>query len=1002
MAQNDIIDIDAILDEYEAGLLGQAASSQAQQQAAADLDLQKLGQFGYQEPSAPGFNQSPFSSVAPFMEDRRSKQQAIEAGIKADDPYFIEKYLPTADPQIRAEYTGVDFTGGAAGDIIRQISFLPSDVGSDPNYIQKVVQKNYATDHGISPTYDYNVRVEPNTNELIFNDPLNENQPTVINPPGIDKGDLLAFAEPLVAEIGAGIAGGVTAGVVTAGNPLAVGAGAMTAETLATYVWRLQNLDWLDSQGYLPEDYDINMRAMKDAGMTALFSIGGVGLFKLAKMAFGVANPGKSFLLDEDEFIESYNTVAKEVGEDVSAMTAPQVMLRASEEGVPITSPVEGVEAGLRQEAGRASEYGQPLREKYLAQEQASREAVEDPFTSQNITQDLVEEETGAYARSVRGEQIRAIAEESLETSPDIVNAEKAITDLNLQSDQIFNDLIEGAMDPATAGSNIRSTFQQAKDAATERVDAAYDEAATSAGFKGNIKPYDYSKLVKPVKKISNIVREQAFGDPREAKRLEGVLKSITSGNKKRHATFVKDLSELRTIIREQSAKGGNVDDLVELRDTMLAIRKDALKNSKGGEAALAKFEKAEVDFRQLNEDYKNKVVRNMLKIQQVSADKYQQGDKQAYEGLVNFFRSNITERADGTLDSPEYINKILLDPENTNGLLGLKAGLKHEFMNKVLTDQGGVLKPRSPNAFSEFMKRNGTLIKKFFTEEELAQFDSAEAFARTFKENEVALTKLIDKTRNSKNLSVVADNIRKPELIFNDTWKPKEITATRELFDAVTTFGNRELIDSYKSYIYKDFMEKTQNKGSLGQNVFDARKMEKYLEDHGDAMEVWFGRDFTSKLGNITKRLKSFDDLNFKNLNPEDHFVLNSINSLARAYVGLFTTPGRILTAVKGIYGGAASNRQMKLLSDPDKLYEAIMSNKWQKNPVVRGAVRELGRLYYREEVDQPILKSETTPMESIMFGPDEQKAQFRPTLNRGGHVVRNLGVPLKYGFGE
>ncbi len=42
MAQNDIIDIDALLDDYEAGLLSQAASSQAQQQALADLDLQKL------------------------------------------------------------------------------------------------------------------------------------------------------------------------------------------------------------------------------------------------------------------------------------------------------------------------------------------------------------------------------------------------------------------------------------------------------------------------------------------------------------------------------------------------------------------------------------------------------------------------------------------------------------------------------------------------------------------------------------------------------------------------------------------------------------------------------------------------------------------------------------------------------------------------------------------------------------------------------------------------
>ena len=133
MAQNDIIDIDALIDDYDAGLLSQAASSQAQQQALADLDLQKLTLFGYQPQTEQGFNPSQFSPVAPFMEDRLRKQQAIEAGIKADDPYIIEKYLPTADPQIRAEYTGVDFTGGATGAIIRQISFFPSDVGSDPN-----------------------------------------------------------------------------------------------------------------------------------------------------------------------------------------------------------------------------------------------------------------------------------------------------------------------------------------------------------------------------------------------------------------------------------------------------------------------------------------------------------------------------------------------------------------------------------------------------------------------------------------------------------------------------------------------------------------------------------------------------------------------------------------------------------------------------------------------------------------------------------------------------
>ena len=314
MAQNDVIDLDALIDDYEAGLLSQSAANQASKQALADLDLQKLTQYGYEE-QPPSTSPSQFSGVGDYLADMQGQKQAREAGIVADDPYAIENWLPTADPRVKAEYTGVDFTGGAKGDVIRQISLLPSDVASDPNYVQLVLQKNYAEQFDIPRTYDYNVRVEPNTGEMIFNDPNNNNKPTVINPPGIQMGDFKAFAEPIAYEIGAGIAGGVAAGVISAGNPVAIGGGAVASETLATYIWRLNNLNYLDEQGYLPEGYDINMRAMKDAGMTALFSLGGVGVFKLAKMAFKVSNPGKAFPLDEDEFIESYNKVAKETGE---------------------------------------------------------------------------------------------------------------------------------------------------------------------------------------------------------------------------------------------------------------------------------------------------------------------------------------------------------------------------------------------------------------------------------------------------------------------------------------------------------------------------------------------------------------------------------------------------------------------------------------------------------------------------------------------------------------
>ena len=382
MAQ--IVDLDALIDQYEAGLLAQAGAKQASQQSAADIDLQKLTEFGYQKPDL-GFNPSQFSGVSELIADDLSRREAIRSGILADDPYFIERYLPTAPDRVKAEYTGVDFTGGAEGDSIRQISFLPSDVAANPDYVQRVIQTNYAELYDIPRTYDYNVRVEPNTGDMIFNDPLNKNQPTVINPPGIDKGDLLAFAEPLVAEIGSGIAGGLAGGVMTAGSPVGIGAGAVTAETIASYVWRLQNLNYLDEKGYLPEDYDINSRALKDAGMTALFSLGGVGLFKLAKLAFGATNPGKTFPLNEQEFIESFNKVSQ----DASTMTSPQVMMAGREQGVGVVrSQPEGAEQALRTEAEKPGPLGEALRERYAAQEAEGIAGVQAPFEAQQITRD--------------------------------------------------------------------------------------------------------------------------------------------------------------------------------------------------------------------------------------------------------------------------------------------------------------------------------------------------------------------------------------------------------------------------------------------------------------------------------------------------------------------------------------------------------------------------------------------------------------------------------------
>ena len=246
MAVNDVVDIDKVLDDYQANIRQTERQKQQTDAEFRRIERAKLKEYGFDEDyfstgrdSTNPYNlkdalQLPTARRAPI-----TRNEAIRAGILADDPFFVKNYLRDAPGQVKAEYTGVDYTGGAQGDVIRLVELLPGDVRGDPYYVTKVIQKNYKEDYDIPLTYDYNVRIEPNTGDLIFNDPLNNNKPTVINPPGIQWGDFLAFAEPVAIEIGAAIGGGVAGGGVF--GPGGVVPTGIAAETLSTFLWRLKN-----------------------------------------------------------------------------------------------------------------------------------------------------------------------------------------------------------------------------------------------------------------------------------------------------------------------------------------------------------------------------------------------------------------------------------------------------------------------------------------------------------------------------------------------------------------------------------------------------------------------------------------------------------------------------------------------------------------------------------------------------------------------------------------
>ena len=991
MATNDIIDLDKLLEEYDSGVL--AIDQEAK--TAEEIELQNLSKYGYRPvdkvPAALG-------GFDAGLSEEYARNQAIRKGILADDPYFIENFLKDAPASVRSEYTGIDVTGGAQGDVIRQLELLPNDVRGNIDSVTKILQKNYTNDFDIPRTYDYNVRVDPNLNRLIFNDPTNNNQPTVINPSGIQSGDILAFAEPLVAEISAGIAGGVagvfttpaTGGIV---NPATLG---ITSEILASYLWRLQNLNYLDEQGYLPRNYDKNFQAMKDAGFTALGGIGGAAAFKLAKLAFGIRNPGSAFPIKEEEFIESYDNLTKQ-GTDTGALTSPQVVIASAAENTDqvVTSPVEGLEAGLRDITERLGPRGDELRAKYAAQEQAGRVEVEDAFEGAGTSKQDALYESGASERVIQGREFQAAADQGIGFEPLLKQADDEIIKFSDETDALFRDLTEGRLDFNTAGRQIREGSMKVKDAAYKKVDARFEEAAKTANLNRG-KPFDLSSMTSFLKTFDRRLLDQALPDRDQRKVVTNLLKKISENPKQSKKAYDSDLSSIRSLISDARNKGRDIGPLIALRDELLKVRKNAL--GKNTEASRI-FKEAELEYRQFNDDFNNDLTSRFFGLQEASATLFKRGDKQAYESVLNFLRSNISKNTDGTLSSPEFIDKILLDPINESGLQALKKGVINDFYNKVLKEQGGQISPRGEEALNNWLKQNGDIVKKFFDEDELLQFNSAEDFIRKYKAREKSLLLAQQKAARDpelQNLEKVI-NLTNPEDVFTTTWKAGKITPTRALFNAVNNTGDDTLINSYKAYIYKDFLDKTAGRGTFGQNLFRGKDINKYLSEYGDAMSLWFGPEFVENLGNIGKKLAPFDNIGMSALKEETNAVLQATNSLARAYVGLFTTPGRVLTAIKTIGASELNRRQISLLTNPDKLYDALMKDRWQRDPLVRGVVRFAGRIYGDTSgMFDADLQSDVKEEETLMFGPDYQQQ-----LNRGGHVQKRLGMPLKYRFG-
>lgn len=465
MARDDVVDLDPYIEDIEESQLFQYPEAVATRPYSGDRVGDEFKNFLVEDLGVPmnvldiavgrpgGFRQRFFSPGRGF------DPLGLPPGSPLQFRGLREALDPTDVPSMQAREAGIK--EDPPTQISRVAAFLPED--SYDTGVQKLIRQYYAQNFDVPSNFNYEFQREPFNKQVIYKDPT-DNELKFINPPGVDLANFTAGLQPLVTEF-TGLALGAGAGSLA--GPKGAVAGGLAGEILGSYVWRYNNLNDLAEKGLLDESYDstkIHSTAMRDAGMTALFSLGGATVFKiLAKgMGKGKAIPG----INEDEFVTAFRALEAEADtaakrKVLETATVPEIMEAGS-----VSSPTvrRGLEAELTDAAAkgdkRAAVVADRLEEGRRAKTAAVTETIEEvgevmPTKAGTVSEELTElRPREVFRKEELGIAMREEFDEAID--PKILEAERAIEQARGNFDSRLNELIDETVEPEVALTNLR------------------------------------------------------------------------------------------------------------------------------------------------------------------------------------------------------------------------------------------------------------------------------------------------------------------------------------------------------------------------------------------------------------------------------------------------------------------------------------------------------------------------------------------------------------------
>lgn len=823
-----------------------------------------------------------------FLDARPQTGDAIDAFLGAAPTPAREPYIGTMDieggtapiPTLgqRVRGSGVS-TAGAPGDIRELEGFALND-----EQVRLATQK--ALERRLGAPVE--MRQGSVSGRLEYR-PKGADQFTTVDPPGIDFGDfrsMLGQALPLGGAVAGGIGGGAAGAL---GGPAVGTAGALTGETVGTFVGELARLTEGQRRGAVPADmdvYDLMLEAAKTAGLSLAGAVGARAAFSLARNVLRGRMPVD---LDEAEFLRRLSD--DEARSTVGTQPTTGQMMRGTEAGDELLSAERAI-------AGETGPMGQQFRQRERANVEAGRRYFDQVSPSAEVSEEQV------------GRQIRGQAHQAL--SSQAAQQETAVGRANDKALGAVLDVTRGT--PGTeAGPTVRGGLSRAVDQfeseAERRFDAIREKVqgltvkpanlTTEAEGYRNLLNTDLFKSLTPedralvkdaldLKAMSPSSLVDASGKPLPPRE---VTQDIS------YEQISRALSALRRLERRVVKGETSTADAAMISRFKGALLRDRAAMLKGSPDLAKEVADAEVWYR----GQKDLLDRSFIgRVLAKTDGVYRIADEDVFETF--FKRDNIS--------AAKSLETILKQPGYEGELQAMRDAIKNEWRRRVLGPDGLPV----PKNHARFMRDYGDTMRRFLPKAEAARMNNAAVFRVDLEREQQALEKL--RTELADTFEGRVADIRDPVAVIDATWRAKRPEPSRKLHALIQS--DKGLSDAYRAAIVGRMRADISTPTDAG-DMIDPAKLKAYLADFGPQLRTWFGGEYVRNLGLLQKAMEEVTAKPLTATRMQTPGASKAMYDLARAYVGLFTRPGRFLTAYRRMSEGQGEQKLGEFLLNPE-----------------------------------------------------------------------------------